>query len=182
MRHQRFLRQQLHDIEVSQKALKRQMTEIHHHQFDGRLRTIESELSRLANANFNITRQVANLDRFHGSILELLEDVESLQTKFDKTIPDIKREISKVEFDAAQVGAEQRLLREEGHNAAKSIQALAVSVSTLQEERDNQRNAKAAVQNIQTATDSHKRVFHKRMEKVGRIVDIREQKDMKSSC
>lgn len=176
MRHQRFLRQQLHDIEVSQKALKRQMNEIHHHQFDDRLHSVESELRRLANANFNVSRQVANFDRFHGSMLELLEDVESLQTKFDKTIPDIKREISKVEFNAAQVGAEQRLLREEGHNAAKSIQALAVSVSTLQEERDNQRGLKTSVeqlkndvQKLQSAADMHKRMFHKRIEKVSWI-------------
>lgn len=173
MRHQRFMRQQLHDIEVSQKAVKRQLSEIHHHQFDQRLRSVETEVRRLANANFNVSRQVANLDRFHGSILELLEDMEALQTKFDKTIPDIKREISKVEFNAAQVGAEQRLLREEGHNAAKSIQALAVSVSTLQDERDNVRSVKSSVdqllmdvKQLQTAADVHKHIFHKRIDKV----------------
>lgn len=173
MRHQRFLRQQLHDIELTQKSVKRQLSEIHHHQFDQRLRSVESELRRMASANFNVSRQVANLDRFHGSILELLENMENLQSKFDKTIPDIKREISKVEFDAAQVGAEQRLLREEGHNAAKSIQALAVSVSTLQEERDGQRSVKAMVdqlendvQQLKTASEVHKHMFHKRIEKV----------------
>lgn len=173
MRHQRFLRQQLHDLEISQKAMKRQLNEIHHHQFNDRLHSVEVEQRRLANANFNVSRQVANLDRLHGSMLELLEDIEGLQTKFDKTIPDIKREISKVEFNAAQVASEQQLLQEEGHNAAKSIQALAVSVSTLQDERENQRTLKANVDQLrtdvnklQTAADSHKHLFHKRIEKV----------------
>lgn len=174
MRHQRFLRQQLHDLEISQKAMKRQLIEIHHHQFNDRLHSVEVEQRRLANANFNVSRQVANLDHLHGSMLELLEDIEGLQSKYDKTIPDIKREISKVEFNAAQVASEQQLLQEEGHNAAKSIQALAVSVSTLQDERENQRTLKASidqlkgdVKKLQTAADSHKHLFHKRIEKVG---------------
>lgn len=174
MRHQRFLRQQLHDLELSQKAMKRQLNEIHHHQFNDRLHSVEVEQRRLANANFNVSRQVANLDRLHGSMLELLEDIEGLQTKFDKTIPDIKREISKVEFNAAQVASEQQLLQEEGHNAAKSIQALAVSVSTLQDEREIQRTLKANVdqlktdvKKLQTVADSHKHLFHRRIEKVG---------------
>lgn len=166
LRHQRFLRQQLHDIELSQKSMKRQLTEFKHHQFDQRLRNVESEVRRMANVNFNVSRQVANLDRFHGSILELLEDMENLQSKFDKTIPDIKREISKVEFNAAQVGAEQRLLREEGHNAAKSIQALAVSVSTIQDQ------LKTDIQKMKTATDVHKHIFHKRIEKVFKILSV----------
>lgn len=176
MRHQRFLRQQLHDLEVSQKAMKRQLNEIHHHQFNDRLRSVEVEQRRLASANFNVSRQVANLDRLHGSMLELLEDIEGLQTKFDKTIPDIKREISKVEFNAAQVASEQRLLKEEGHNAAKSIQALAVSVSTLQDERDgckglqsNVDQLNANVKMLQAAADTHKHIFHKRIEKVSII-------------
>ena len=173
MRHQRFLRQQLHDLEVSQKAMKRQLNEIQHHQISDRLRNVEVEQRRLANANFNVSRQVASLDRLHGSMLELLEDIESIQNKFDKTIPDIKREISKVEFNAAQISSEQSLLREESHNAAKSIQALAVSVSTLQDERDNVKNLEANVEHlrqdvakIHLAANTHKHMFHRRIEKV----------------
>lgn len=157
--------------------MKRQINEIHHHQFNDRLHSLEVEQRRLANANFNVSRQVANLDRLHGSMLELLEDIEGLQTKFDKTIPDIKREISKVEFNAAQVASEQSLLQEEGHNAAKSIQALAVSVSTLQDERDSLKGIKANVDQIkvtvgklQSAADTHKHMFHKHIDKVRNVL------------
>lgn len=173
MRHHRFLREQLHDLEVSQKSMKRQLNEFHHHHLNDRLHSLEVEQRRLANANFNVSRQVASLDRLHGSMLELLEDIEGIQNKFDKTMPDIKREISKVEFNGAQVAAEQSLLREEGHNAAKSIQALAVSVSTLQEERENVRRLEIAVEQLRNnftrmylVHNSHRHMFHKRIEKV----------------
>ncbi|XP_055620393.1 protein scabrous [Toxorhynchites rutilus septentrionalis] len=173
MRHHRFLRQQLHELEVKQTAMKRQLSEIFNHRMADRLRSLEIEQRRLANANFNISRQVASLDKLHGSMLELLEDVEGIQNKYEKTLPDIKGEISKVEFNAAQISSEQGLLREEGHNIAKSIQAMAVSVSTLQEERDNVRKLEGQIQvmksdldKIKSAALLHKERAHNRLEKL----------------
>lgn len=173
LRHRRFIRQHLHELDVVQKAMKRQLNELHHHRIGERLHGLETEQKRLANANFNMSRQVASLDRLHGSMLELLEDIEGIQNKFDKTIPDIKREISKVEFNAAQVASEYGLLREENHNAAKSIQALAVSVSTLQDDRDVVKRLDQTVnelkQNftrIRAGANAHRHMFHKRIEKV----------------
>lgn len=173
MRHRRFLRQQLHEMDVTQKQMKRQLNDLQRHHIGDRLHNIEVEQRRLANADFNMSRQVAGLDRLHGSMLELLEDIESLQIKVDKTIPDVKREISKIEFSAAQLVAGQSLLREEGHNAAKSIQAIAVSVSTLQEERDDvkqlQRNVEKLQQDVAkltTAATVHKDIVRKHVEKV----------------
>lgn len=175
MRHQRYVRQQLHDLDVAQKAMKRQLNELQHHHIGDRLHNLEMEQKRLANANFNVSRQVASLDHLHGSMLELLEDIEGIQNKFDKTIPDIKREISKFEFNAAQLASEQGLLREEGHNAAKSIQALAVSVSTLQEEKADVRvlqttvdELKHNVTRLRMGANSHRHMFHKRIEKVSK--------------
>ncbi|KAL9700224.1 hypothetical protein quinque_003665 [Culex quinquefasciatus] len=173
MRHHRFFREQLHELEVKQSAMKRQLSEIFNHRMADRLRSLEIEQRRLANANFNISRQVANLDKLHGSMLELLEDVEGIQGKFEKTLPDIKREISKVEFNAAQLSSEQALLREEGHNVAKSIQAMAVSVSTLQEERESARKLEEQIavmrsdlDKIKSAALLHKEMAHHRLEKL----------------
>lgn len=173
LRHRRFIRQHLHDLDLVQKAMKRQLNELNHHRIGDRLHNLESEQKRLANANFNMSRQVASLDRLHGSMLELLEDIEGIQNKFDKTIPDIKREISKVEFNAAQVASEYGLLREEGHNAAKSIQALAVSVSTLQDNRDEIKQLEQTVNElkhnftkVRAGAYAHRHMFHKRIEKV----------------
>lgn len=153
--------------------MKRQVSELQHHHIGDRLRSLEIEQRRLAAVNFNMSRQVASLDRLHGSMLELLEDIESVQNKVDKALPDIKREISKVEFSAAQLASEQSLLREEGHNAAKSIQAMAVSVSTLQEDRDEAKHVgqlverlQADVQRLKTSATVHRDLVHQRIEKV----------------
>lgn len=183
MRHKRFLRQQLHDIDATEKYLKRQLNELQHHHIGERLRNLETEHHRLANANFNLSRQVTSLEKLHGSMLELLEDIESIQNKLDKTIPDIKREISKVEFNAAQLSSEQSLLREEGHNSVKSIQAMAVSVSTLQDEREEAKQFYKIVEQLQqdvekmkTASSAHQDFFHGRIEKVCKKGTITENK------
>ncbi|XP_053662908.1 protein scabrous [Anopheles marshallii] len=173
MRHQRFIRQQLHELEVKQSVMKRQLSELHGHRLADRLRSVEIEQRRLASASFNVSRQIAGLDKLHGSMLELLEDVEAIQGKFEKTVPDMRREIAKVEFGVAQAASEQGLVREEVHNAAKSIQAMAVSVSALQEERDTVKRLQGEVHElkdelarIRSASMLHREMAHNRLEKL----------------
>lgn len=118
------------------------------HKLSDRVRNLEIEQKRLASSNFNLSRQVSDFDKLHTSLLELLEDVEDIETKLDKTVPEIRREISKVEIDSAQLSSDQNILKEEDHNMAKTIQALAVSISTLQNERSTHRNLDREVNNL----------------------------------
>jgi chromosome segregation ATPase len=148
MRHYRLLRQQVHELELDQRLLKRNFNEMQNHKLSDRVRNLEIEQKRLASANFNLSRQVSDFDKLHTSLLELLEDVEDIETKLDKTVPEIRREISKVEIDSAQLSSDQNILKEEDHNMAKTIQALAVSISTLQNERSNNRNLDSEVNNL----------------------------------
>lgn len=148
MRHYRLLRQQVHELELDQRSIKRSFNEMQNHKLSDRVRTLEIEQKRQASANFNLSRQVSDFDKLHTSLLELLEDVEDIETKIDKTVPEIRREISKVEIDSAQLSSDQNILKEEDHNMAKTIQALAVSISTLQNERSNNRNLDSEVNNL----------------------------------
>jgi chromosome segregation ATPase len=148
MRHYRLLRQQVHELELDQRTLKRNFNEMQNHKFSDRVRNLEVEQKRLANANFNLSRQVSDFDKLHTSLLELLEDVEDIETKLDKTVPEIRREISKVEIDSAQLSSDQNILKEEDHNMAKTIQALAVSISTLQNERSKTLNLDSEMNNL----------------------------------
>lgn len=118
------------------------------HKLADRVRNVEIEQKRLASSNFNLSRQVSDFDKLHTSLLELLEDVEEIETKLDKTVPEIRREISKVEIDSAQLSSDQNILKEEDHNMAKTIQALAVSISTLQNERSTHRSLEREVNNL----------------------------------
>lgn len=148
MRHYRLLRQQVHELELDQRSLKRNFFEMQNHKLSDRVRNLEIEQKRLASSNFNLSRQVSDFDKLHTSLLELLEDVEDIETKLDKTVPEIRREISKVEIDSAQLSSDQNILKEEDHNMAKTIQALAVSISTLQNERSTHRNLDREVNNL----------------------------------
>ncbi|CAD7013090.1 unnamed protein product [Ceratitis capitata] len=152
-RHCRFQRQQIHELQLAQHALKSQLNELKYHRIGERVRGLEIEQHRMADANFNLSRQIASLDKLHTSMLELLEDVESLQTKMDKNLPELRHEISKLEFTNAQLTAEQSLVREEGKNVARSVQAMAVSVSTLQDERDANKQTQALVAQLQGKLD-----------------------------
>ncbi|SPP75607.1 protein scabrous [Drosophila guanche] len=152
-RHCRFQSQQIHALQQAHRGLRRQVNELRFHHIDERVRGLEVEQHRIANANFNLSSQIASLDKLHTSMLELLEDVEGLQTKMDKSIPELRHEISKLEFANAQITSEQSLVREEGKNAARSLQAMAVSVSVLQDERNGIRKLVSTVESLQTNVD-----------------------------
>ncbi|EDV36350.2 uncharacterized protein Dana_GF12920 [Drosophila ananassae] len=152
-RHCRFQSEQIHNLQMAQKNLRRQVNQLRFHHIDERVRSLEVEQHRIANANFNLSSQIASLDKLHTSMLELLEDVEGLQTKMDKSIPELRHEISKLEFANAQITSEQSLVREEGKNAARSLQAMAVSVSVLQDEREGMRKLTANVDELRTNVD-----------------------------
>lgn len=185
LRHHRILREQLHELEVAQSQMRRELSEFQHHKLNDRFRSVEVEQRRLASANFNLSRQVASLEKLHISMLELLEDVEEIQNKVDTGMPDLKHEISKLEFNTAQQTSELNLLREEGRNNAKSVQAIAMSLSTFpngaasgnngtEENKDKIKvlekqvdKLQYDVEKIRLASTLHKDIAHSRINKVG---------------
>lgn len=116
-------------------------------------------------------------------MLELLEDVEEIQNKVDTGMPDLKHEISKLEFTTAQQASELNLVREEGRNNAKSLQAIAMSLSTFPMKTtanatdENKNKIKVLekqvdklqydVEKIRLASSLHKDIAHSRINKVG---------------
>lgn len=64
---------------------------------------LEVESKFLRTDLINITQKVMDLDKVHSSMLELREDVEGIENKVDKTIPDFRKEISKLDVNFAKV-------------------------------------------------------------------------------
>lgn len=64
---------------------------------------LELEHKVLSDHLKNTTQKVSDFDKVHASILELREDVESVENKADKTIPEFRKEISKLDVNFAQV-------------------------------------------------------------------------------
>lgn len=127
----------IHEMDVKQRSIEKHFSELENQRLPERVRNLEIAEERLTSANFNLSRQANDADKLHTSLLQLLEDVEDIEAKFDKTVPEIRQEISKVEIDSAQLSSDQNILKEEDHNMVKTIQALAVSISTLQNEHSN---------------------------------------------
>lgn len=84
----------------------------------------------------NLSRQLTNTDKLHMSMLELLENVESIENKIDKNFPEFRKEISKLELEAAEAASSLSMLKEEQTNTRESVKAIGVSVSNLQEKVD----------------------------------------------
>lgn len=125
-RHQRILRKHLEMLEYSNHNLNKNQSKLEHivhrlekqvkslsyHHTDknsimneeilSRLNFLEQSDRKMAKTLFNMSKQVAGLDKLHGSMLELLESVETIENKVDKSIPDLQREIAKMEFNLAQ--------------------------------------------------------------------------------
>lgn len=127
----------VHDMDVKQRSMQKHFIELENQRLVERVHNLELADERLSSSSSNLSRQVNDFDKIHTSVLQLLEDVEDIETRFDESIPEIRREISKAEIDSAQLSSDQNILKEEDHNMVKTIQALAVSISTLQNEHSN---------------------------------------------
>lgn len=94
----------------------------------------------------NLTKQMSNFDKLHMSMLELLENVESIENKVDVSFPEFRKEISKLEIQIADAVAQISLLREDQTNTRKSVKAIGVSVSNLQDKTDTDRKQVRKIQ------------------------------------
>lgn len=95
---------------------------------------------RLGTMSKDIGSSIGKVDE---SIIRLFETVESLGEKFDKNKLEEKREVARLEVNAVKKYAELSLTREELGNLRRTVQALSVSASKLQEKSDAQQESLA---------------------------------------
>lgn len=105
--------------------------------WEKRLAKLESSQKSNSDSVFNLTRQLSNFDKLHMSMLELLENVESIENKVDSNFPEFRKEISKLEFQMSGANSEIALLKEDQTNTRDSVKALGVSASNLQTKTDS---------------------------------------------
>ncbi|CAH1988901.1 unnamed protein product [Acanthoscelides obtectus] len=112
--------------------------------------SVQQEIN--TNALNNLTKQLLDFDKLHLSMLELLENVEAIEVKVDKSIPELRREISKLEIQMAEASATGSLLKEDQRNIMNSLKAVTFTVSTMQDKtnEDHERLQKVdeMVQNL----------------------------------
>ncbi|CAK1554157.1 unnamed protein product [Leptosia nina] len=104
-----------------------------------KLEYFEVEAKALKDQVNNVSQKVSDFDKVHASLLELREDVESLENKVDKTIPEFRKEISKLDISFAQLTAATSYLKENQENLKQTVKAIAVSVSNTIDRSEIQR-------------------------------------------
>ena len=78
-----------------------------------RLIKLETFIQTLNGSISILNSQMNEQEKLHTSMLELLESVENIENKVDSTTPDLKREISKLEFSLAQMTSTTSLIKED---------------------------------------------------------------------
>lgn len=118
--------QELEQLESSRKTLAHRMARLEKRmkgvmyressavERENRLSRLEADLNATKEAlAFNATRQDATQDRLHGSLLELLESVESLDDRVDACLPEMRKEMSKIEFAVTRMNASMAIIKED---------------------------------------------------------------------
>ncbi|XP_045784637.1 protein scabrous-like [Maniola jurtina] len=90
---------------------------------------LELETKSLRDDLRNTSQKISDFNKIHASVLELREDIESIENKADKTIPEFRKEISKLDVSYAQLNAQSSYLKEDQEHLRQSVKAIAVSVS-----------------------------------------------------
>ncbi|XP_026475673.1 protein scabrous [Ctenocephalides felis] len=147
-RHNRFLKKQLRDLQVTnmklaenQRDLEKRLDAMSNQKATAdEIQKIQTNQDKILKNMMNLTVQVGDMDKLRVSMLELLENVENLENKLDRTLPEYKKEISKLEFSNAQIVSEQNLLKEDGDNVKNSMKAIVVSLSNLMDAKDVEKN------------------------------------------
>ncbi|XP_014473996.1 PREDICTED: protein scabrous-like [Dinoponera quadriceps] len=138
----------------------------HRARFEERLRNVERKISLVARKRAMVEKRVVYEDREHldertrslelaqeeltkrlssrdsmlgESVMRLYDSVRVLEEDVSSNRSETKRELARLEINAARKAAELSLTREELGNLRRTVQALSVSASQLQERSDAQR-------------------------------------------
>ena len=103
----------------------------------GRVDTLDEQQRANTDTLFNLTGQLANFDKLHLSMLELLENVENIETRINKNFPEVRKEISKLEAQMSDALSKYSTLKEDQSNTKVSVKAISVSVSNLKDKVNN---------------------------------------------
>ncbi|XP_015178916.1 PREDICTED: protein scabrous-like isoform X2 [Polistes dominula] len=102
----------------------------------GRVANLETAQGQLYLHMKNISKELSSTSKLSETMVELFETVQGLEDKVDANGSDTKREIARLDINAARKAAELSLTREELSNLRRAVQALSVSASKLQERSD----------------------------------------------
>ncbi|XP_032688504.1 protein scabrous-like [Odontomachus brunneus] len=146
--HRAHFEERLRNVErkISLVARKRTMVEKRvvyedREHLDKRVKSLELVQEELAKRMSNASRDLMLMNELEISVVRLYDSVRVLEEDVNTNRSEVKRELARLEINAARKAAELSLTREELSNLRRTVQALSVSASQLQERSDVQRKS-----------------------------------------
>ncbi|EFN80148.1 Protein scabrous [Harpegnathos saltator] len=106
---------------------------------DKRVKNLELMQEELIKRMFNASRDLMLMNELGESVVRLYDSIHVLEEDINTNRSEIKRELAQLGINAVRKAAELSLTREELGNLRRTVQALSVSASQLQEKSDAQR-------------------------------------------
>ena len=95
---------------------------------------LTSQNKRLTAAVDKLNLKVGGVDQVQSSTLQIFEAMERLEERYDENISVLQREVSKLEFNDAQLTAGVHTLHEDQSNVNDMVKSIKATVTILQEQ------------------------------------------------
>lgn len=111
----------------------------------------------------DLNDSVAGIDKLHSSTVQLFESLEALEDEYSKRIDDLLIEVSKFEFNMAQLTSTVDLLKEDQRNHYDALKAVRSDVSGLHQNIEKNEYKLVALRS-EVVVDEARRIFDPRID------------------
>lgn len=104
-----------------------------HHDADD-VAEISAQNKKLAESVDRLTLRVSGVDQVQSSTLQLFEAMERLEERYDESINELQREVSKLEYNDAQLTSTVHTLHEDQREQGELVKSIRATTTLLQEQ------------------------------------------------
>lgn len=98
------------------------------------IETLNSQNKKLAESVQLLSLKTAGLDQVQSSTLQIFEALERLEERYDESIGQLQKEVSKLEFGDAQIASDVHAIRQDQSGQNEIVKSLRSTATILQEE------------------------------------------------
>nr|CAG4647735.1 EOG090X02LG [Moina brachiata]SVE92897.1 EOG090X02LG [Moina brachiata] len=95
---------------------------------------ITAQSKKLADAVERLAVRVGGVDQVQSSTLQLFEAMERLEERYDESIGELQREVSKLDFNDGQLTSAMKTLSEDQHAQSDQLKSLRATAGVIQEQ------------------------------------------------
>ena len=127
----------VHKMEMELKAVLKRLdsepSKCGHHNIEDVVQ-ISAQNMKLAESVDRLSLKVSGVDQVQSSTLQLFEAMERLEERYDDSISELQREVSKLEYSDGQLTSTVHTLREDQNEQSELVKSLRTTATLLQEQ------------------------------------------------